>query len=126
MVPFDEECQLEDDTKVVRAMTPLLQGSLKKVDRPWEATLPDAMYDPRSINLRMIPDFIENLKDTYPLPIEHYFPSVSEQSSWVDVSGLESYSIHGTELYDSGAGTHYKYSNSILPHVIASPEPIEK
>lgn len=66
------------NTKLLQATTPLLQPNLRPNNRPWEAKLPDAMYDPRRLRLNRLPELIFNLGDTYPHPPEFYFPAVSE------------------------------------------------
>jgi hypothetical protein len=64
-----------------RATMPLLDGQLRRMDRtPWEPQLPDAMRDPRTIELDRILHFPEDLHEPYPHPKEYYYPSISEDA----------------------------------------------
>jgi len=80
VLPNHCEYEPREAADIARAMSPLLDGRLGRIDRrPVEPVLPDAIHDPRRIELRRIPDTIHNHFEPYPLPLEHYVPSVSER-----------------------------------------------
>ena len=80
ILPYHPDDQCREAEEWARVNTPLLTESLKPFDRrAFEAELPDAMRDPRRIKWKRIPHFFKNLRDTHPLPLEYYFPSVSEE-----------------------------------------------
>ena len=63
---------------------PLLDGPLRRMDRTmFEPQLPDAMRDPRSIDLQRLWHFPADLHEPYPYPKEYYYPSISEEATGV-------------------------------------------
>lgn len=80
VVPCPSVCLPGHDEKLMQATTPLFRDNLRTNNRPWEPQLPDAMYNPRKMKIKRLPQFILNLGDTYPHPPEFYFPAVSEYS----------------------------------------------
>ncbi|WP_197440287.1 secretin and TonB N-terminal domain-containing protein [Polystyrenella longa] len=79
ILPYNYDKFCEHEVEVQRVMTPLVEGQLQPVDRPWEPQLPDAMYDPRKIDWDRVKEIPHNLKQPYPKPIEYYVPSVQEK-----------------------------------------------
>lgn len=51
ILPFEPAYQQFQDMEVARARTPLFQGDLYQVPRPWEAKMPDTFYNPRLFRL---------------------------------------------------------------------------
>ena len=84
IIPYALDDSHRESMEMTRVTTPLLEGTLKPVDRrPFEAQLPDAMLNPRQIKLRRFPHFFKNLGDTRPHPPEYYLPSLSDESPWM-------------------------------------------
>ncbi len=82
VVPYGSDATPQSDSELYRATTPLLDPNLKRYPRPGEGALPDAMRDPRRIEVNRLPDAIRNLNDDYPLPPEYYLPANSEQGEY--------------------------------------------
>ncbi|MHC4880823.1 MAG: hypothetical protein ACYTGL_30590 [Planctomycetota bacterium] len=82
VVPFIGVQSAREETELYRATTPLLDQNLKRLQRPGEGSLPDAMKDPRRLNIDRLPDAVRNLNDRYPLPPEYYLPANSEYGEY--------------------------------------------
>ncbi|MDA1015236.1 MAG: hypothetical protein O3A00_12385 [Planctomycetota bacterium] len=83
IVPYGVAACREDEIAVDRTSTPLLEGPLRRVHRPWEADLPDAMHDPRQFRLDRFPHFWRNLWAPFPHSLEYYMPTMSDQNPWI-------------------------------------------
>ena len=83
IVPYEPCYQQQDEQELHRATTRLVDPALNRVDRPWEGHLPDAIREPRSIAIDRLPDAVYNLRDPYPLPAKHYFPTPSEPNAYL-------------------------------------------
>lgn len=80
IVPYSGEYQCREDNEVQRVTTPLLEGSLKRVDRTsFEPTLPDAVRDPRRARWSRFPEFFK-WKSPFPRPFDYYFPTYSDEN----------------------------------------------
>ena len=51
VTPYDPAYQCQENEELIRAGTPLLYGPLERVPRPYEPHLPDAVHDPRTLQL---------------------------------------------------------------------------
>ncbi|MEZ6044549.1 MAG: secretin and TonB N-terminal domain-containing protein [Planctomycetaceae bacterium] len=87
ILPYSVEEYCNHQIDVHKAMTPLLEGQLQPVDRPWEAELPDAIHDPRKVDWERLKHIGDDLKQPYPKPIEYYVPSVQEKYGLQPYSG---------------------------------------
>ncbi len=80
IVPYGDDFQCREQTEFQRVTTPLLEGSLKRVDRTAvEPTLPDAVRDPRRARLSRFPEFFK-WKSPFPRPADYYFPTYSDEN----------------------------------------------
>ena len=87
ILPYTYDKYCEHQVEVERVMTPLLEGQLQPVERPWEPELPDAIYDPRIIDWKRLKGIPQDLKQPYPKPIEYYVPSIQEKYGLQPYSG---------------------------------------
>ncbi|MCA9041273.1 MAG: secretin and TonB N-terminal domain-containing protein [Planctomycetaceae bacterium] len=87
ILPYTYDKYCEHEVEIDRVMTPLLEGQLQPLDRPWEAKLPDAIHDPRKIDWERLKHLHHDLKQPYPKPIEYYVPSVQEKHGLQPYSG---------------------------------------
>ena len=80
VLPQNQEYDPIDKQNILRSTTPLLDWPLKEFPRPFEAELPDATRQPRTIRFDRMFDSIRHLKDEKPQPAEYFFPST--QDAW--------------------------------------------
>ena len=71
--PHFDVCDEEEN--IQRTTTPLLEGPLNRVPRPWEAKLPDAIENPRRLDKRRIPEMWRSPSKGPPNHLEDYFPT---------------------------------------------------
>jgi Flp pilus assembly secretin CpaC len=79
IAPYPPGYEVQHQMELEQAFTPLMQGPLNRAPRPLEAKLPDAYTNPRNLRLNRLPDAVRNLKNPYPLPVEHFFPTAQEE-----------------------------------------------
>lgn len=79
IVPYQPDYQSVHDADLSRATTPILSGGLKRVHRPADGTLPDAIENPRHFRLNRLPDAVDSINEPFPYPLEHYFPAISDE-----------------------------------------------
>jgi hypothetical protein len=79
IVPYQPDYQPVHDSELSRTTTPLLYNGLNRLKRPGDGKLPDAIENPRNLRLNRLPDAVDSIRDTFPYPIEHYFPAISEE-----------------------------------------------
>ena len=115
VVPHGCAPGIEEQHQYERATTPLLDQNLKRYVRPSEGTLPDAMKDPRKIQLRRLPNAVPNLHDPYPLPPEYYVPANSELGGY-DPNAR--YDVHRSPMSYGAVETYHEpvYFEEEIPH----------
>ncbi|MDZ4685953.1 MAG: hypothetical protein SH850_12870 [Planctomycetaceae bacterium] len=70
-----------DEVEWSRATTPLVGPQLQRVDRrPLEPELPDAIRNPRKLDLSRVPQLWKKPTKAYPPPADFYFPSSDERT----------------------------------------------
>lgn len=95
VLPYAPDYAKRDRFDYHRATTPLLQGALQPVDRPWEPRLVDAVNNPRRWCATRSFEFFTNFNDTHPRTPGYYFPTYAEESPWItppayDIPGVTS------------------------------------
>lgn len=89
VVPYSPDFVKRDRFDYHRATTPLLQGALQPVDRPWEPRLVDAVNNPRHWCATRSCQFFSNFNDPQPRTPGYYFPTYADESPWITPPAYE-------------------------------------
>lgn len=90
VIPYSPDYANHDVTQYHRATTPLLEGALRPVDRPWEPKLPDSVYKPRKWCASRSLKALTSFGDARPNEPAYFFPTTDEVP-WItpgDADGL--------------------------------------
>ena len=63
------------------------------------------MDDPRTLNLKRLPDLIRGLDEPYPLPPEYFVPAESEQSTYTPEGRFDANQV---PVWHSAAPVYYE------------------
>lgn len=124
IMPYDQDCYCDNNsTKLQQATTPLFEGPLHRVNRPWEPRLPSPIDNPRYYRscCCKLP-YYTKLTSEYPKRPEHYFPTVYETK--MEQSGGYS---QGYSVSPPPSSNYYRIqpgmpSSLSIPPAPASPE----